>query len=533
MVLLLSFLFVIIRFLELETCDAFLFHPFTSVAHNTPISRQISVSKWKEARLFAGTAVFSQAKLTVPSRRLSKRMQTKSKSISTSRGSKKDSRSRAKETLKPSSLASASGDDRLQKAGRVSVYCVGSSIDLEGLRGYIFRKSFGNEGKSSLAPASDKNEESSTSVTRAHFTRASISDYDKDPDIDDEDVFHVTNAPLIISPLINEKKIDDASLSSLSTGASSSSLVLPASVSTMDWKTKEVLLMSLQDIFYFGYGCVVFWGLTKNEEKIALNELLPFVNEPVTAVELEDSHDDDEFCLERPLDVIGDGRTEVEENHQSGMEGETGEDREGTLRGGSASGSTSGGVSSGNPNWSFDGIKLTSLARVEKLTYSYALAQSSKLFVLESKVDESIEGTRSLPKELAETGKISSYKKNELNKLIGQLFVEQTEVNLFSSILDTPEFLWEHDSYFPIYANSRKYLDIDHRVELLNDRLTVTKELLVLLTSQVASNRSHRLEWSMIWLIVIEIGIGLSSNPFFLSYVFKNSPYLKKISPYF
>lgn len=35
--------------------------------------------------------------------------------------------------------------------------------------------------------------------------------------------------------------------------------------------------------------------------------------------------------------------------------------------------------------------------------------------------------------------------KRELNMLIGQLFVEQTEVNLFSSILDTPDFLWDND----------------------------------------------------------------------------------------
>ena len=60
-------------------------------------------------------------------------------------------------------------------------------------------------------------------------------------------------------------------------------------------------------------------------------------------------------------------------------------------------------------------------------------AQSSKLFVFESRVLESLESTRYLPRELAKYGKISSSKK-DLNQLIGKLFVEQTEVNLFSSI---------------------------------------------------------------------------------------------------
>jgi len=36
--------------------------------------------------------------------------------------------------------------------------------------------------------------------------------------------------------------------------------------------------------------------------------------------------------------------------------------------------------------------------------------------------------------------------------LIGQLFVEQTEINLFSSILDTPDFLWDDDEQLPAYG---------------------------------------------------------------------------------
>lgn len=85
-------------------------------------------------------------------------------------------------------------------------------------------------------------------------------------------------------------------------------------------------------------------------------------------------------------------------------------------------------------------MKLRSLRTEEKLALSYAMAQSSKLFVFESRVLQSLERTRYLPKELAAKGIIKASKK-ELNQLIGQLFVEQTEVNLFSSILDTPDFL--------------------------------------------------------------------------------------------
>ena len=82
-----------------------------------------------------------------------------------------------------------------------------------------------------------------------------------------------------------------------------------------------------------------------------------------------------------------------------------------------------------------DRIRLNSLQLEEKLALSYAMAQSSKLFVFETKVLNAVEATRYLPRELSLHGRITSSKK-DLNKLIGTLFVEQTEVNLFSSILE-------------------------------------------------------------------------------------------------
>lgn len=163
----------------------------------------------------------------------------------------------------------------------------------------------------------------------------------------------------------------------------------------------------------------------------------------------------------------------------------------------------------------FDRIKLRSMRVEEKLALSYAMAQSSKLFVFESKVLESVERTRYLPKKLATDGKIALTKR-DLNRLIGQLFVEQTDVNLFSSILDTPDFLWEDDEYFPAYQFARKYLEVDTRVGLLNNRLGVIREVLDVLNGQVADNNSTRLEWIVIWLIVFEILMGIVTGPLFV-----------------
>jgi len=376
-------------------------------------------------------------------------------------------------------------------SGRVSVYCVGASIDLQSLRAHVFRRGFGRkEGISK--------DDYTPDLT---LTRNQQSD---NPELDDE-VLHVSNAPLFVAAdnrlmtawsddgvdwdveRLKETDFDDVSapaststvtppgVSTASPLSSSSSAVSSGRASSvlsdeLDSKTKEMLVMSTQDIFYFEYGCVVFWGLTSREEKAALTELAPFISTPVTATELENSFDTMEFVFDRTA------------NPQRPIK--------------------------------FDRMKLRSLRAEEKLALSYAMAQSSKLFVFESRVLESVERTRFLPKELAMEGKISCSKK-DLNRLIGQLFVEQTEVNLFSSILDTPDFLWDDDEYFPTYDYTRKYLEVDDRVELLNSRLTVIRELLDVLTAQVADNNSTRLEWIVIWLIAIEVILGIATNPLF------------------
>lgn len=161
-----------------------------------------------------------------------------------------------------------------------------------------------------------------------------------------------------------------------------------------------------------------------------------------------------------------------------------------------------------------DQIKLRTLQPEEKLAFSYAMAQSSKLYVFESKVSKSVETTRHLPRELATHGKIQLNKK-ELTCLMGQLFLLQTEINLFSSILDTPDFLWDEDEHFNTYVYTKKYFEIDKRVELLNDRLKVLREFVEVLRGQMSEISSRRLEWIMIWFMAIEVVLGFVKSNFF------------------
>lgn len=72
-----------------------------------------------------------------------------------------------------------------------------------------------------------------------------------------------------------------------------------------------------------------------------------------------------------------------------------------------------------------------------KLSLSHAIAQSTKLSVYESAVQDTLADTSYIPKELALTGELE-LDRREAVKLTGRLFRLRVEVNLVSNVLGEP-----------------------------------------------------------------------------------------------
>ena len=89
---------------------------------------------------------------------------------------------------------------------------------------------------------------------------------------------------------------------------------------------------------------------------------------------------------------------------------------------------------------------------------------------------------------MAKDGKIALTHR-QINKRIGAIFVERASINLHSDILDHPDFFWEDDEYLAVYLRVAKYLEVERRVEVLNKRLDIIKELFDMLASEL-NNRS-------------------------------------------
>lgn len=138
----------------------------------------------------------------------------------------------------------------------------------------------------------------------------------------------------------------------------------------------------------------------------------------------------------------------------------------------------------------------------ERLALSFAIAQSAVLTIFEARVEKKIEEYKYIPLALAASGKVDLSPK-ALGTMIGEVFVMQHDVNLHSEILDLPDYFWKEHHVEPLYRMTMGYMEMEPRIAVLNKRLDLMRELLRVLQQQHENAHSVKLEWIVIWLIVI------------------------------
>ncbi|QID84833.1 nuclear division protein [Saccharomyces pastorianus] len=229
------------------------------------------------------------------------------------------------------------------------------------------------------------------------------------------------------------------------------------------------------EIFIFHYGVIVFWNFTEIQEKNILGDI---------------TFADYKNLMIRPLDEQD---IETEQFHFE-------YDRD-TER----------------PRIFNDIVTLRSGDHIIELTLSHAIAQSSKLSRFESRISPILISVTKLPKRLALYGTLG-LKREQLLKKSGKLFKLRVDVNLSSTILDTPEFFWSFEpSLHPLYVAMREYLEIDQRVQVLNDRCKVFLEFFDICVDSVAERNMARVTWWFI--LVILFGVIFSLAEIFVRYI--------------
>ncbi|KAG0173581.1 hypothetical protein DFQ28_007535 [Apophysomyces sp. BC1034] len=221
------------------------------------------------------------------------------------------------------------------------------------------------------------------------------------------------------------------------------------------------------EVFIFDYGVVVFWNFRRAEELLMLEDLAPFSIRP-----FRDNPDED---------------MQIEEMH---FQYDT---------------------SQLKPRIFNDMITLKTGNHMIKLTLSHGLSQSAVLARYEDLMDKTIEDTKHLPKEMAQTGRLDK-NRTEITKINGELFNLRMNVNLVSNVLghnrratDTPEIFWSEPALQPMYNAIREYLEIPQRAKILNDRLRVISDLLSMLRDHLTNFGVEYQTLIIIYLIIVAV----------------------------
>jgi uncharacterized Rmd1/YagE family protein len=126
-----------------------------------------------------------------------------------------------------------------------------------------------------------------------------------------------------------------------------------------------------------------------------------------------------------------------------------------------------------------------------KLSISHALAQSAKLSLYEARMGELVNLTKDMPDHLARTGQVwmrrplaqfsklvvvaqsvaslvavglqVSRTRKEIAQLIGRVFIQKSNVNLLSTVLDTPEYFWSAPDNQQVWTASPRSMSMSPR----------------------------------------------------------------------
>lgn len=211
------------------------------------------------------------------------------------------------------------------------------------------------------------------------------------------------------------------------------------------------------DIFFFPYGVIVFWGIEKE--------------------------DDQHFILEvEPYEILANEEIESDKFNYF-ISDDTQVKREEIVL----------------PNHSYYTL----------LAVSHALAQSIKLSIFERTIQKAVRSVGDIPRWLAQNGTIP-LSRRQIRKKMGELFIDRSSINLHFDILDTPEFFSEYPDLEAYYQKAATYLELKPRIEVLNQRLDVVHKFFELLSNELNHQHSNRLEWIIILLIMVEVGLTIS-----------------------
>lgn len=105
------------------------------------------------------------------------------------------------------------------------------------------------------------------------------------------------------------------------------------------------------------------------------------------------------------------------------------------------------------------------LDKLDKYTFSNAMAQSVKLGIWEASLNRYVDSIEFVTEDLKAGRKLQMTQQEVLRKQ-GELFALRHRINLSSDLLDTPDFYWERDDLESLYQQICGYFSIAKRTRV-------------------------------------------------------------------
>lgn len=213
-------------------------------------------------------------------------------------------------------------------------------------------------------------------------------------------------------------------------------------------------------VVLFRYGVAVMYGLSALEENRLQEELAPYIRDPLVEIE------------EESLDI------RVKQDSDGFAEGS---------------------------------LCLNDLSIQRLQLVAGVLAKSVVLAYYEKAVGKTFDQVEPLAEQLKSKGRGGTANKVLLRR-IGEILLIQSKMVGRVEVSDKPELLWEHPALERLYQRMEDEYEIKERHLALERKLLVISRATQTLLDLLQHNRSLRVEWYIVILIVIEILITLGEK---------------------
>lgn len=275
-----------------------------------------------------------------------------------------------------------------RKKRRLYFCCVGSEIDIQKLHDYLLGSGGLFNGWKFRLHDNVLHLYKSGILEEAAVQSYRVDEFGRDP---------------FLTNLVSGNGIELGSVGVARTRSVDSNLPAIGSSPFEDYASWRISASKAQEVFVFDFGAVVFWGFSLGEETNLLKTIRIFVTRGmVDNKEFKEGEDDMGFLTSPEEELISLANDVI------------------TLR--------------------------EDTPPKQRLSISFAIAQSTVLAIFESRVQKKIEAYKYIPEALAASGKVQLTER-EIGIMIGEVFVIRHDVNLHTEILDTPDFFWKQEKF--------------------------------------------------------------------------------------